>query len=101
MPIGHDVKVCRPRTQNLALERGRAVFRQAWARLGKTTADQGAWSRMKERWLGAGQDSQDPLAAEAMIAAARAAFGHLEIRRSPAGLRYSAMAGWSDGAADL
>lgn len=57
------------------------------------------WTAWKDRWLAAGRDSSDsPLAdqqsAEAMIAAARAAFAHLEIRHSKAGLLYSPMAGW-------
>jgi len=59
------------------------------------------WTAWKDRWLAAGRNSFDPpladqLSAEAMIAAARAAFAHLEIRRSKAGLLYSPMAGWSD-----
>ena len=54
------------------------------------------WTAWKDRWLAGGRDSFDPMAAEAMIAAARAAFAHLEIRHSKAGLLYSPMAGWSD-----
>ena len=57
------------------------------------------WTAWKDRWLAAGRGAFDSplaeqLAAEAMIAAARAAFAHLEIRRSKAGLLYSPMAGW-------
>ncbi len=54
------------------------------------------WTAWKDRWLAAGREPFDPMAAEAMIAAARAAFAHLEIRHSKAGLLYSPMAGWLD-----
>ena len=54
------------------------------------------WTAWKDRWLAGGSESFDPMAAEAMIAAARAAFAHLEIRRSGARLVYSPLAGWPD-----